>query len=106
MKLPRRKRVDWSLKYYEYQMEKRVKRWFKRMSYKLLVRSFISEVKNDVIGAVSAGAIYLDEVDIRYKVIAYKFLSMRYGLEFWVDWKDRSDCEVSYGFSIAIKKSK
>lgn len=70
------------------------------------VRSFISEVKNDVIGAVSAGAVYLDEVDIRYKVIAYKFLSMKYGLEFWVDWKDWSDCEVSYGFSIAIKKSK
>lgn len=102
MKLPKIKHIDWNKKRRRFQIKYRIKHRFIRFKQWVTIRKFILKTKNDVIKTISLGYNYKKSIYgyDKYQLYAYKFIAMRYGLNFHQKYWVGKD--VGYGYIVIL----
>jgi len=103
MEVTRRKNVDWDLKRKRFKSKERIRRWWDRLTRRLLIRSYISDNESYVVKAISLKGVYSISLDSwkydKDNIYAYKLIAMTYGLDMSV-----SDTCVAGIYSLTLKK--
>ena len=101
MEVTRRKNVNWDLERRKSKLKKRIRRWWDRLTHRLLIRSYISDNEPCVVKAISLNGVYSIWECGKDNVCAYRLIAMRYGLDMSVSDTCVAGIRI---YSITLKK--